>query len=795
MAAGQCNYYLDLGRSDYYLEGGEPPGQWLGQAARELGLEGQVSPEALRNLFEGYAPDGGRELVQLGRGHQPGWDLCFSAPKSVSVVWAVGEREAREAIQEAHDRAVEAAVGYLEDAASFTRRGRGGAELERAGLCVATFQHGTSRAQDPQLHTHALVLNVALREDGRFGTLRSRDLYQHKMAAGALYRSELAARLRELGFELERDRSAFRIQDVPKALEELFSKRRAAIEAELKARGKSGDAVAAERAALTTREVKGHVARDELFSTWREEAGRTFEAPVKQGKGRGGGGGLEAVAATALATLEKKQSFFLERDVVREMALELQDRGAPVDRIHEAAQKALEGRGVAHLGREHGYQYFATHATLEREASVLGHAAELAETVGHKVKDRHLEAVIADRPTLKDEQRDALESLARGGDLVLVEGLAGTGKTYLLEAAREVWEREGYTVRGAAVAGKAALELQGGAGIESKTLARTLLELERKPLTRNDVLVVDEAGMVGMNELERVLDHARQAGAKVCLAGDYRQLPAIEDAAPFRRLCTEHGAAELREVSRQHELWEREALTQLAEGDVRGALSQYALAGRLHQAQGNEQAREELLEAWRWSRTTSLERTLVLTATNEDRHELNKRMQEERLRQGELDRDQCAYRGNERFFVGDRVLFTVNDRSAGYANGDLGVIERVSGRDELTVRLDRYQDGRPVRVTAEVNDSIDLGYALTTHKAQGQTVDRAFVLGSATLQSRELAYVQLSRARERTDLFFSETDAGEDLAELKRAMERSTVRALALEEQERLRELELGREM
>ena len=782
MAAGQCNYYLELGRSDYYLDGGEPPGQWRGQGSEELGLEGRVSKEHLRNLFEGYAPDRGRELVQLGRGHQPGWDLCFSAPKSVSVAWGVGERDVRESIQKAHDQAVDSTLRYLEDSASFTRRGHGGTELEKAGLCVATFQHGTSRAEDPQLHTHALVLNIASREDGTFGTLRSRDLYQHKMAAGAVYRAELAGNLRELGFELERDGSAFRISDVPKELEQEFSKRRAAIEQENPSNAKE-----AERAALSTREVKGHVARAELFEHWRSEAdGRTF-APTTVSERAREGEQLGELASQALQALDERRGFFAERDLVREMATSLQDRGATAEAIREEARKALAREAIA-VGRDGGYEHFATKAALEREAEVLRQAERLEAREQHAVADRNLDSVLSSRTTLNEEQKRALEQLAQPKDLVLLEGLAGTGKTFLLDAAREVWEREGYRVTGAAIAGKAALELQEGAGIPSSTVHSFLADPQ---LNEKTVLVIDEAGMVGANQLRQVLEHAYEAGAKVCLAGDYRQLPAIQEAAPFKHLCDRHGAAELREVTRQHELWESEALKQLADGDVRGALSQYELAGRLHQAKDGSGARAQLVEAWVSQRSEDLEKTLVLTGTNEERQDLNRRMQQERLRLEELERDRCAYRGEDRFFVGDRVAFT--GRGVGYVNGDLGVIEQIQNRDELTVRLDREEGGRPVRCTLRLDDSLELGYALTTHKAQGQTVDRAFVLASPAMMSRELGYVQFSRARERTDLFIGQADAGEDLNALNRALEESSSRSLVIEEQQRLLALEQER--
>lgn len=165
MASGQERYYTELAREDYYLAGGEPPGYWLGKGAHALGLDGAVEKVALSHLFSGLDPEGKRPLVQLqkGRDHQPGRDHTFSAPKSVSVLWSVAPPDLREAIERAHARAVQAAVSYLEETAAWTRRGRGGETLEKAGLIVAAFPHSTSRAQDVQLHTHALVLNVASR--------------------------------------------------------------------------------------------------------------------------------------------------------------------------------------------------------------------------------------------------------------------------------------------------------------------------------------------------------------------------------------------------------------------------------------------------------------------------------------------------------------------------------------------------------------------------------------------------------------------------------------------------------
>jgi len=274
MSSGQEEYYLEIAREDYFFDGGEPLGLWHGQGAKAFGRFGTVEKEQLRQFFEGYAPDGTRPIVQLknwkDRKRQAGWDLTFSVPKSVSVLWSVAGADLRKQIQEAHLEAVRAALAYLEDVASFTRRGKGGHIVEKAKLVIATFEHGTSRALDPQLHTHCLVVNACVREDGTTGAILSKPLYQAKMAAGALYRAELSnqleARLRLL---LEREKTWFEVVGVPKPLMEESSKRRQQIKDAL-ARYGAWSAKAAAIAALDTREVKGHVARSDLFAAWQK---------------------------------------------------------------------------------------------------------------------------------------------------------------------------------------------------------------------------------------------------------------------------------------------------------------------------------------------------------------------------------------------------------------------------------------------------------------------------------------------------------------------------------------------
>ncbi len=275
--AGSGNYYLNLAREDYYDNQTEEPGQWFGTGAQWMNLQGTVKRDAFHNLLEGYSPDGKWFHVQNAGSpkRQSGWDLTFSAPKSVSVLWALSPDDLRKEIESAHQHAVKRALTYLEETAGITRRGRGGAIKESAALVYATFQHGTSRAHDPQLHTHAILLNLGLREDGTSGSLQSLNIFREKMSAGAVYQTELACVLRrKMNLQIDPDPVSFHVRGVPKELCHEFSKRRRAIERKLKAQGKQG-AIAAKTAALETRQKKESIPRAELFSRW-EQVGKTY---------------------------------------------------------------------------------------------------------------------------------------------------------------------------------------------------------------------------------------------------------------------------------------------------------------------------------------------------------------------------------------------------------------------------------------------------------------------------------------------------------------------------------------
>ena len=362
--------------------------------------------------------------------------------------------------------------------------------------------------------------------------------------------------------------------------------------------------------------------------------------------------------------------------------------------------------------------------------------------------------------------------------LASVVGYAGSGKSAMLGVAREAWEGQGYTVRGAALSGIAAENLEGGSGIASRTIA----SLEhawgqgREQLGPRDVLVVDEAGMIGSRQMERVLSQARDAGAKVVMVGDPEQLQAIEAGAAFRSITERHGAAEITEIRRQREDWQRDATRALATGRTGEAIHAYDGKGMVHAADTREQARGELVDGWDRARQAEPGKSrVILTHTNAEVRELNEEARGRLRATGDLGDDVTfsADRGTRAFARGDRLMFLRNERSLGVKNGTLGTIERVTP-EGMTVRLD---GGRQVAFDAKDYAHVDHGYAATFHKAQGVTVDRAHVLATPGMD-RHSAYVGMSRHRDGAQLHYGRNDFA-DQRQLVRALSRDRSKDMA----------------
>lgn len=768
--AGAGDYYTSLARDDYYTQGGEPPGQWCGEAAEQLRLAGAVSERDFKNLLHGRDSGGAALVKGAGEKHSAGWDLTLSAPKSVSVLWAMTEdARVRAEIQAAQQAAVQATLAFAEANCAWTRRGAGGKILERAaGLAVATFEHSTSREKDPQLHTHCVVANVALLEAGGYGTLDSRHLYQWKMALGALYRAELASQLQErLNLHIERDGSSFAITGVPKAVQSYFSKRAEQIQEWLAAHGYRG-ALAAQAATLDTRQAKPEIDRPELFARWQaegreaqwgpEQAAALHQEPPRQ----------EALPAPEMDAiregLTEKYSTFAERQAWQAMAVEMQGVGGLAE-IEKRMESFWRDPEIIQLKDDtFGFGRWSTESMRQLEERVVEAALAGAGEKRHGVAEEQVESRLQARQARPDQQLNAEQAAAvrylcqHSGAVAVLEGMAGTGKSRLLDAARETWSAAGYRVVGAALSGKAALGLQESAGIASQTLHARLKEWQEPgALDRKTVIVIDEAGMVDSRKMAKIVNAAREAGAKLVLVGDHRQLQPIEAGGIFYAISTRLVKADLSAIIRQREEWARAAVHDIANGRAKEAIDAYAARGFVHEADTKKGTMLALVAAWAKAGERYPEGSrLILAGERADVRALNGHVRAHLQQTGQLGEGQkiVAADGPREFAPGDRIVFTRNSTPYGVRNGQLGTLEKIEKRGAriaLRVRLD--DAALAVSIPLDRYNHFDHGYALTTHKAQGVTVDRSFVLAGGEMANRELGLVQLSRHRESADLF------------------------------------------
>ncbi|HKS69789.1 MAG TPA: AAA family ATPase, partial [Ktedonobacterales bacterium] len=317
-------------------------------------------------------------------------------------------------------------------------------------------------------------------------------------------------------------------------------------------------------------------------------------------------------------------------------------------------------------------------------------------------------------------------------------------------------------------------------GIASRTIAS--LEhgwaRDRDRLGSRDVLVVDEAGMIGTRQLQRVLVEAADAGAKVVMVGDVQQLQAIEAGAAFRLLAEHHGAAEISEVRRQVEPWMRDATRNFATGRTGEALAAYAQAGMVHATDTREAARAALITRWDAERRAEPAASrIILTHTNQEVQMLNRAAREKLGEQGQLGPDVVIMteRGERLFADQDRILFLKNERDMGVKNGTLGTVEKAAS-GSLAVRLD---DGRCVTVDLKSYAHVDHGYAATVHKTQGMSVDRTHVLATPGMDAHA-TYVALSRHRDGTALHYGRDDFADE-RQLRRMLARERPKDMALD--------------
>lgn len=879
---GACEdpeYYLQVDHALYYLTG-EGAGVWYGEGASLLGFTGHILADQWRAAFAGLSPDASTRLVQHGNGskRQPAWDVTFSVPKSLSVLWSVLGAEDRHKLEYVVMQAAKRAVDYLNCKALYTRRGKGGETVEHAKGVYALCPHGTSRSQDPQLHIHAVAFNLCVRKDSTTGTIRSKDLYLHKMAAGAVFRLELASLLSsECGLKVEADEWSFKLPGVPQSLCDEQSKRRQVIEQIAKEEGWQSPRTMAELA-IKTRSAKGVVSMAECTRAWLETGekhafGRKQAELLLQTAQNNTSSGLTTRLAKeardkslreaiekSIESISHSQSYFSERELLQKVAVSLQASGLDADDVIGAVEDAVAGFQSRVEVAGNNYRYYATEQTLATERQLLAIAERNRRTKSHPVSDKvsskakkkveeRLSKQIGTAASLTVDQNKALTYiLQERGGTKLVQGYAGTGKTQLLEAANLAWRESGYEVLGTALSGKAASGLETATGIRSVTLSKLMLsllpdltreelrkcfpdsgayapqgayyegyrtkawmtnplgealkEMERNykkrnalpscKLTAKSILVVDEAGMVPTKLMLRILQQCDQVGAKLILIGDSLQLPAIEAGGPFVSLCGRLGCQDLTTVVRQRKEWMRNATYALIQNEPRLALDLYAANDSLQIKKSHKAALSHLIADYGKLPAADFGTSLALTSTRAEASQINAGVQQHRLAARQLTSETIPLKNGERIYENDRVMFTRNDYQLGARNGMLGTVARVhqphwrgeSARLEVKLDTPTQQQGSSQKVNTILVDlekysGIQLGYAVTTHKAQGATVKSSYVLLGESMLNKEMAFTQLTRASHSTVIYTAEAQFGCTLESLASRLSYSSAKDLA----------------
>ena len=741
-------------------------------------------------LMEGRHPGSGRWLRPegAGGGRGGGIDVTFSAPKSVSTVWALGDPWQREQIEQAHARAVEQAIRHLREQVPVVRRRYSGQVVEEhAKDVIATeYRHTTARgvqgaqAPDPQLHSH-VVITGAVREDDRIVAVASRPIFRSARELGAFYRSALADELVREGYPIEhgtgKDGRYFEIAGVPRELCEAFSgrSREVARAAErFRARyGRAPERGELRNLALENRRSKQLTTRSDLQRVWAQtardhgfgpdEAVRLIGASERPATER-------AIEDRVEAKLTEQHAVFQERDL-RAVVLEQAAGEMAPDQALAVAREMVRDRRVLTLecGR------MTTLAVRAQEQAIERRAMQLAQPAGRDVGDLARGSAareVAERigGPLSPEQHHALEVLTGPERAAVLVGPAGTGKGVVIDAAARAEQAAGRETIGVAVSGSTAERL----GADCPALAGQTLTLDSLVarantgpihVGRDTTVILDEAGMVDHKRLDALTELVERSEAKLIAVGDGKQLPSIGPGGMFDRLTQHAPSAELADIHRTKDPADQRAWQALRAGEPERAMAHYASRGQLHLSDTRDEAAEQAVQTWATltDGRDIREVALIADASNQEIDRLNARAQHLRAQRGELGHDEIALPGvHYGLREGDLIAFTTQHRPRGQPrveNGTRGQVNAIHER-RVTVTIDGSQ--RRVQLAGEDLDSLRLAYAQHVYRQQGATVERSVVLTGGWQTSKETAYVEATRARHGTTWFVARDDLGNE---------------------------------
>ena len=783
-------------RGDYYLSPeGEPtqaPGRWLASpdTLARLGIEGNaIEGRDFIALMEGRHPRSGGWLRPegAGGGRGGGIDLTFSAPKSVSVVWALGDETQRRDVEAAHAAAVSEAMAHLTETVPTVRRRYGGQVVEEPAreVVAAEYRHTIARgvlegdAPDPQLHSH-VVITSAIRDDGRIVAVASRPIFRSAREVGAYYRSALAHQLTQRGYAIERGTGRqgryFEIVGVPRGLLDAFSARsREVARAAERFRaqwGRAPERGELRQLKLENRKAKVPVTRSDLQVVWNETAARFDFAGDEPARLLGAAGGSRPERALEDRVEERltERSATFEAGEFRAVLLE-QSVGELSPREALAFSRAMIAERRV-LPLENGLM--TTLTVRAREQAIERRFTQFAEAGGRDVGERARAAAgdqMAERigGRLSDEQAHALEVITGPERGAILVGPAGTGKGVVIDAAARAEQLSGHQTLGIAVSGSTAQRLgQDSPALAGQTLTLDALvaRVERGQLAVDEhtTIYFDEAGMADTSRLERLTEVVEHTGSKLIAIGDGAQLPSIGAGGMFDRLAQIALSAQLSNVRRTLDPAEQRAWADLRAGRSDKAMAHYLAHGRLHMADTRDEAIEHAVQNWAklTEKHSISEVALISDASNKEIARLNARAQHYRAERGELGDLEVQVPGvHYGIRQSDRVAMIDQHhqpRQQRIENGSRGEVLDISPAGEVLIEFD--VTGQKRTLAGDDLAGLRLAYAQHIHRAQGATVTRTLVVTGGWHTSKEPAYVEASRARQGTDWFVSREDLG-----------------------------------
>ncbi|MEB2183815.1 MobF family relaxase [Xanthomonas campestris pv. campestris] len=826
---------------------------WGGKMAAHLNLQDSaVTRERMKKLAEGFDPLTGRALCQnagqkgkvkskvdkhgnpllddsgqpetvVVGGHRVGYDVTISAPKDVGVAFALGTPEERDAILQAHQAATALAMRRLE-AQVETRRGKGGKDVIGVkGLVWSSHQHFAGRDLDMDLHTHHLVYGVALGEDGKESTFDAVEIWRNARSVDEVYKLELYKNLQALGYPVEHirelddegretNRTFVRLAGVDQEVIDAFSKRRKALLEYAEQHG-----VSKQQANKATRKHKDEPTYQELVEHW-QEALKDFNVSTETLKLAQGN--LDTVEHKSdgelLELLHQNEAVFNDIDLVRVLGMEYAGKvdAEGLEALIEnfktdnglvlvnAERLAEEDRGAT-LARKHREDRFCAPWMLEAERSVVDIANRRAKETQHHVNPETVKRVIADYEEAKgfhlsQEQRVAVDHIClNSGGVANLSGLAGTGKTTISELYKEALESEGMVLLGVCVSNKAAQKLESESGMPSVSMAQMLHDLAegKRELQPDDVLVVDEAGMVDTRDTQALLIHAEKANAKVILQGDAEQLQPIGAGSGFQLTKQAVGDVKLTEIRRQARVEDRELAMAFYAKDEHGEIIDLKkgtrsrretlekgdelktmLLNSIVEAESQEKSIERLVADY-FKNPAKLDDKLVLAHSRAEVSALNAGIRKGLKERGEIGAEEVTVEGryNGRKFdlalvQGDRVMFTAKNKDLGVVNGTQATIQSIkpsrSGGYDITGTLrseNPKENGRKVVWNTHDHKALVHDYAVTVHKSQGQGKREVFHLINLGMMDNASSLVAFTRLTKGTYKLYGTYDDVEQL--------------------------------